>query len=232
MSCKKIRSVWWHYFSLRVLRSPSPTSVYTRQSLLPEQIVIYPYQSTHQVIKSTIYAPVFKSLKTVREVQGILNQLRAFQLPDKILGTGKSRLLGHHLVQRPQTCQWCYRVCLTASRTNWGHPPLPPPWLQVPQYKNILLYPVKNPKKYFSVLNGQTIYQHLHCWLAPSPHCLASWPSNTRTTDPRLTQALMSCNTIPTAAATQAGHECLWIFSAIVSTSSRKAKRQAIPCQW
>lgn len=146
MSCKKIRSVWWQYFSLRVLRSPSPTSVYTRQSLLPEQIVIYPYQSTHQVIKSTIYAPVFKSLKTVREVQGILNQLRAFQLPDKILGTGKSRLLGHHLVQRPQTCQWCYRVCLTASRPNWGHPPRPPPWLQVPQYKNIFLYPVKKQK--------------------------------------------------------------------------------------
>lgn len=154
----------------------------------------------------TIYAPVFKLLKTVREVQRILKQLRAFQLPDKILGTGKSRLLGHHLVQRPQAHQWCYQVCFTESRTNWGHPPLRPPWPQVPEYKNIFLYPVKK-TRHISVfwMSKPSISTYTVGWLPSpgSPHCLASWPSNTRTTHPQLTQALMSCNTIPAAAEIQ-----------------------------
>lgn len=138
----------------------------------------------------TIYAPVFKLLKTVREVQRILKQLRAFQLPDKILGTGKSRLLGHHLVQRPQAHQWCYQVCLTESRTNWGHPPLRPPWPQVPEYKNIFLYSVKKQDVFQcfewanhlsapTLLAGSPPQAALIVWLADpvtqEPH-IHSWP--------------------------------------------------------
>lgn len=37
---------------------------------------------------------MFKLLKSVREAQDILNQLRGFQVPDKILRTGKKQATG------------------------------------------------------------------------------------------------------------------------------------------
>ena len=120
--------------------------------------------------KSTIYAPVLRLLKTVREVQEILNQPRACQSQDKTLGTGKSELPGHRLIQRQGTGRWyiksgLWHLAPTKNTTTT--------WLKVPVHKNIYFYSVR--KQFFNNLSGPTSYQHLCRWLTlPSqPTCSA-----------------------------------------------------------
>lgn len=97
-------------------------------------------------------------------------------------------------------------------------------------------YPIKKKKK-------KKVFQKCFEWVnhlsastqsagSPPQVALIDWLADSVTQEPHARGWPRLCNTIATAAATQASHECLWIFSVTVSTSSRKAKRQAIPCQW
>lgn len=170
---QQIPSVCWQHFSLRILSSPFPTSVHTRSSVSKnKQWNISINLSNHQVIKIYHLCPSVQVTQDIGEVQEIRNQPRACQSPDKILGTGKTELPGHHLIQRQQTGQWYIKSGL------WHLAPTKNPtttWLKVPVHKNIFFYPAKKKRRkvFFSNLNGQTSYQHLCRWLAPlsQPMC-------------------------------------------------------------